>query len=240
MAKKSARSKGYRKTVTPKPYLSKKEIAILIAIIAAIILGIVLFNLLYDDGSLKVENGVAQVQGENSLIVNVGSSNNPRYFKLGQTAPVEGYTLVSEPVGSDENVTHSVYTPVEDSPIGEITVEAVTYKADLIASSIQAAYASAEGGVCSDLAEADLDGRKVQYFTFHSTQPSKTEDSAEEPTEAETFTPSQNLFAFVPAGERSITIKVRVAAETEADYVDDSILIDALNQILPSLTFETH
>ena len=66
-------------------------------VIAVIVIGIVLFNLLYDDGSLDVVDGVAQVQGENSLLINAGSANNPRYFKLGQLADIEGYALESAP-----------------------------------------------------------------------------------------------------------------------------------------------
>ena len=50
MAKKSAKSKGYRKTVTKKPYLSTKEIIWTCAIVVALILIVVLFNVFYDDG----------------------------------------------------------------------------------------------------------------------------------------------------------------------------------------------
>ena len=46
MAKKSAKSKGYRKPVTKKPYLTKKEICITVSIVAVIVIGLILFNLL--------------------------------------------------------------------------------------------------------------------------------------------------------------------------------------------------
>ena len=63
MAKKtSAKSQGYRKTVQKKPYLTKKEIIITVSIIAALILAFVLFNIFYDDGSLKVKDGVVQTR----------------------------------------------------------------------------------------------------------------------------------------------------------------------------------
>ena len=61
-AKTSARSKGYRKTVQKKPFLTKKEIIALVAIVAVIALAILLFNLLYDDGSLDVVDGVVQTE----------------------------------------------------------------------------------------------------------------------------------------------------------------------------------
>ena len=69
-AKTSARSKGYRKTVQKKPFLTKKEIIALVAIVAVIALAILLFNLLYDDGSLDVVDGVVQTENfDNSVIV---------------------------------------------------------------------------------------------------------------------------------------------------------------------------
>lgn len=250
MAKKSARSKGYRKNVTKKPYLSKKEIILLIVIVVVIIAGIVLFNLFYDDGSLDVVDGVAQTQGENSLIVNAGTGNAPRYFKVGQLSDVEGYALEAEMTGADENVNHFIYRPEGESSIDQITVEATSYKADQLASPTLAAYASTTDGVCSEMGEVEADGHKVQYFTYRRVQ---TEDEASEPvpeaTEApaggesqdvaeETFTPTQTLSAFVSAGDRSVILQVRVAAKSEADYVDDSILVDAMNQVLAALSFE--
>ena len=103
MAKKtSAKSKGYRKTVEKKPYLTKKEITITVCVIAALILAFVLFNILYDDGSLKIRNGKLQVS-ENSLILNTGSSKHPAYYKIGQIADIEGYTMDSHPQGTDEH-----------------------------------------------------------------------------------------------------------------------------------------
>ena len=56
MAKKSAKSKGFRKSVEKKPYLSKKDIIILCVVLVAVAIGaILLFT--YDDGALKVKDG---------------------------------------------------------------------------------------------------------------------------------------------------------------------------------------
>ena len=84
--------------------LSKKEIIWTCAIVVVLILVVVLFNVFYDDGSLKIVDGVAQTSGANSLILNTGSAAKPHYYKLGQLAEVDGYTLSAEPVASDENV----------------------------------------------------------------------------------------------------------------------------------------
>ena len=178
MSKKSIRSKGYRKSAK-KPYLSKRDILIVVGVIAVIVIGIVLFNLLYDDGSLDVVDGVAQVQGENSLLINAGSANSPRYFKLGQLADIEGYALESAPAGVDENVREFTYVPEGDSPYDEITVNANANAADILCAATLAAYSSAENTVCSEQMSMDLDGREVLYFTYQREYADETADGSE-------------------------------------------------------------
>ena len=178
MSKKSIRSKGYRKSAK-KPYLSKRDILIVVGVIAVIVIGIVLFNLLYDDGSLDVVDGVAQVQGENSLLINAGSANNPRYYKLGQLADIEGYALESAPAGVDENVREFTYVPEGDSPYDEITVNANANAADILCAATLAAYSSAENTVCSEQMSMDLDGREVLYFTYQREYADETADGSE-------------------------------------------------------------
>ena len=252
MAKKSAKSKGYRKTVAKKPYLSKKEIIWTCAIVVALILIVVLFNVFYDDGSLKIVDGVAQTSGANSLILNDGSANSPHYYKLGQLAEVEGYTLSATPVTSDENVNTYTFTPVEDSAIDSVTFNAYGYSATAFCEAMVASFSSSDDVVCSELQTVDVDGHTVSYFTYHTT-PTVEEESAEtdveaaEPTaepesaDAETSEPVyvQALNAYVSVGERCIILHVRNDAESEADYVDDAALVDVMNQMLGALSFET-
>ena len=248
MAKKSAKSKGYRKTVTKKPYLSKKEIIWTCAIVVALILIVVLFNVFYDDGSLKIVDGVAQTSGANSLILNDGSANSPHYYKLGQLAEVEGYTLSATPVTSDENVNTYTFTPVEDSAIDSVTFNAYGYSATAFCEAMVASFSSADDVVCSELQTADADGHTVSYFTYHTTPtveetPAETEAETAEPesTDAEAADPIyvQALNAYVSVGDRSIILHVRNDAESEADYVDDAALVDVMNQMLGALSFET-
>ena len=187
MSKKSAYAKGYRRNSGKKPYLSRTEIVALVCIVAAIALAIVLFNLFYDDGSLEVVDGVAQVEGENSLIVNVGSANSPRYYKLGETGAVDGYALSSAPTGADENVREYLYTPENGAPYEEISVTASVNSADMLALATQAGYASAEDTVCSEVQSLAYDGRDVQYFTYQRQyeEPAEDAESAEAAESAE-------------------------------------------------------
>ena len=95
-------SKGYRKTVKKKPFMTKKEIIELVVILAVILLGIVLFNIFYDDGFIK-EKDV-----QTGDVVSYASSNlRDRYMKLAEIRELEGFTLADR--GEDDTVI-SAYT----------------------------------------------------------------------------------------------------------------------------------
>ena len=123
-AKTSARSKGYRKTVQKKPFLTKKEIIALVAIVAAIALAILLFNLLYDDGSLDMVDGVVQTENfENSVIAQARIGDETKYFKVAEIGEIEGYTREREENSADANRATFVFTPEDEtSPIDYIRV----------------------------------------------------------------------------------------------------------------------
>ena len=88
MAKKSAMSKGYRKTVKKKPFLTKKEIIELVVILAVILLGVVLFNIFYDDGFIRDKDV------QTGDVVSYASSNlRDRYLKIAEIRDLEGFTL---------------------------------------------------------------------------------------------------------------------------------------------------
>ena len=90
MAKKTARGKGYRKHVSKKPYLGKRDIIVLCAALVVIAIGaIALFS--YDDGALKVKDGSVVTDGDNWLIVDGSNARGrSRYFKLGEMGEIEG------------------------------------------------------------------------------------------------------------------------------------------------------
>lgn len=242
MAKKSAKSKGYRKTVKKRPYLTKKEITITVAIVAIIVLGLILFNLLYDDGSLKVVNGVAQAQGD-SLIINEGTSRSPRYFKVGQLADIDGYSKESEPITSDDNVLKYTYTPAGESAIERVSVYAYGFSAQTFADATLASYSSADYVTCSEMQTLESNGHDVCYFIYRSVpvveESTGEDDAEEEAAEPLDTTCVQSLSAYVSVGDRCINIIVRNEAETEEGFVDDSELTDALDQVLAALSYET-
>ena len=164
-AKTSARSKGYRKTVQKKPFLTKKEIIALVAIVVAIALAILLFNLLYDDGSLDVVDGAVQTENfDNSVIVQDHIGDETKYFKVAEVGELDGYTREREENSANANLATFVYTPEDEtSPIDYIRISSGSYPPDeLIARSV---YNYAMNGRPIDTqGSLELDGRDVAYL----------------------------------------------------------------------------
>ncbi len=181
-AKTSARSKGYRKTVQKKPFLTKKEIIALVAIIAAIALAILLFNLLYDDGSLDVVDGVVQTENfDNSVIAQDHIGDETKYFKVAEVGELEGYTREREENSANANLATFVYTPEDEtSPIDYIRISSGSYPpAELIERSV---YNYTINGIPVEAqGSLELDGRDVNYM-ISSAEYIAAEDTAADET----------------------------------------------------------
>ena len=119
MAKKSsATSKGYRKTVKKKPFLTKKEIIALIVIVAVIVLAVVLFNLLYNPFIS------AKDVKDNDIITFASANTKNRYVRLGSVTDLDGYTRESN-ITTENPVGRNTYTPVdENDPMEYFSVSA--------------------------------------------------------------------------------------------------------------------
>ena len=190
MAKTSARSKGYRKaTNQKKPYLSKKEIIALVVIVAVIALVVTLFNIFYDDGSLKVRGGVVQVSGENSILYNAGKTSEPKYFKVGEIHDVDGYTLESAVFGSDENLHTYTLTPKADDAAYTVRISASNQSAELLGNNMPIQMKSYLPNMeTTDVVKLDNDDHAVWYYTSLYTSeitPEETETETTEETESE-------------------------------------------------------
>ena len=190
MAKKSARSKGYRKVRNEKqPYLSKKEIIALVAIVAAIALVVFLINNFYDDGSLKLRGGVIQAQGENSITYNAGNEKNPKYFKVGEVHEIEGYTLEGTVLGSDENWRNYTLTP-EDGRVDSVKFSASAQEHEALANYMKAYMTGNmqsywEDGEVSDVLTKENGEHPVAYYiTSWTTHPDETSAAAAATAEA--------------------------------------------------------
>ena len=166
-AKTSARSKGYRKVEQKKPFLSKKELIWLAAIVAAVVLAVVMFNVFYDDGSLKVVDGKAiALNPENSILINAGKGESPKYFKMGEVGQIEGFTREWVANSTDANLGSFRFHPVaEDGALDYISVSGGKGTPQALATNVL--YSMAQSGFeTTAIQETEIGGRKVYYLTY--------------------------------------------------------------------------
>ena len=167
MAKKSAKSKGFRKQSAKKPYLSKKEIAILCVIAALLAVG-AFFLFRYDDGALKVKDGVVAVDGENWLIAN-GSNvrGRARYFKLGEIGEIEGYSRETSAQAADANVPEYVFKPAQaDGGDTTVTVTCGHGSAEAMAKYARSMLDGVEITAAGEIQSAEMAGQAVRYYSY--------------------------------------------------------------------------
>ena len=237
MAKKSAKSKGFRRSVEKKPYLSRKDIIILCVVLAVLAVGaILLFT--YDDGALKVKNGKIVDPGENWLIVNGNTKGGRRYFKLGEVGDIPGYTMAREPFMSDDNLTQFNYAPeAEDSAVTGITISASAYDPARLADGNAQMVASVKGSAVSDVATDRAGDIEYTYYTYtheyYADEAPAEEAAAEAP--AEEAAAEEAAAEEAPAEEAAAEeASAEEAAGEKADDGAPNHFDQALNAYLPA------
>ena len=216
MAKKSAKSKGFRKTVSKKPYLSKKEIIILCVIVAIIaVVAIVLST--YDDGSVRLAN-----IAEGDLVVEAGASGQQtRYYPVASVGEPEGYTRTRGVNYANLAVPSYVLAPAEgaEAEIDSIHVDAYHHAAADMAQTYMSGM-SAETSVAytlSELTEGDLGGVHCQYFTYTMERPQEEEAQAADSEAAEETTPAEDADAEATDADSTDATAAEPEATADAD-----------------------
>lgn len=243
MAKKSAMSKGYRKPIEKKPYLSKRDITILcIALAVLAVAAILLFT--YDDGAIKTKDGKLVDAGENWLVVN-GSTNGHRYYKLAEVGELAGYTLEPTQLESDANLHSFKYNPA-DGNAPAISVTGTAAKPDRVASYYQSMF---NAMTPTELSTGDIGGAQASWFSY---QTIYYKDENAEPSEApegdaaaDAEQPAPDHFdqafhAYFPAvHDSTIGITVQYSPDSEEGFMTDDQLRDLAAQTYAALTLET-
>ena len=253
MAKKSAKSKGFRRAAGKKPYLTKKDIIILCILLAAVIVGaILLFT--YDDGALKVKDGSIVDPGENWLIVNGSASGGRRYYKLAEVGDIEGYTMSAEPVTGDDNLKVFKYTPEDDnSPVNSITISCVAADPERAASYYQSLFKALDP---SEVIRETVDSAECSHFSYTSSFYAKDPDSDEAEASTEAVEPveeaeqtdendrepnhfEQAMHAYYSAPHKgSVGIAVQATADSEQDYLSDEAMLEVVAKAYAAITLE--
>lgn len=188
----------------PKKPISK-ELKIGIAFCAvALVLALVLFFVLYDEGSLPMENGVPVVDGENWIITNVGDSSNPKYYKVGEVNPLPGYTAQSTEELTSDLTVHTYVPEDPDSNVVSYYVIGINSKFDSVAQSANANMRTMAGDMAISAVQREtVAGMEVDMF---STNQAATEEASAQ----------RQLLYYLPA-IRNTSVLMSVTVNLPAD-----------------------
>lgn len=185
MAKKSAASKGYRKTAKKKPFLTKKEIIALVAIVAAIVLAIVLFNLFYDDGFI-IDRQVEQ----DDVLAPASNKVRTRYCKVAEANELEGFTRDDQGNTANKIVTYIYRPESEDEHIQYISVNGIAQSAKKLADDAESRYKSTDGLNVLEQIETEVQGHPAYVQGFSLSRYEASPD-IEEPADGEAAEPAE-------------------------------------------------
>lgn len=208
-----------RNTSAGKPLSKGAKIALIVAA-AAVVLGAILFFTLYDDGSLPVRDGVAQIDSPLWLVVNKSVTATPKYYKVGEYVPPAGYTVSHEGgYQTDPNLTYTfLYPEDEASPVRQIYIAPAADTAENVSAAALKNYLIMYGeGASETVAAATLGGHDVLYFRF---------DGEAKDDEGKPDGYRQAFVAYVPAsGGMSIVVNIEIRVESAVDKLSDVALL---------------
>jgi len=248
MAKKSAKSKGYRKQTAKKPYLSKRDIAILCGIVA--VLAVAAFFLFrYDDGALKVKDGAVVTEGDNWLIAN-GSNvqGGARYYKLGEIGEIDGYSRQKGALTSDGNIPEYAFTPAgDDAGDARLTVTCSHGSAEAMAKYAHSLMENTEGITAGEVQTGQLAGREARWYSYDTdltAAESTPEDAHEDVADAAGDADAENGYSRAVAGyidashECCVIFRAVSRGDTEADCLDQDALQAMVEKAVGAVTVD--
>lgn len=245
MAKQSAKSKGYRKTVQKKPFLTNKEIIELVAIIAVIVLAVVLFNVFYDDGLVRA----GDVRPED-VVSTASQDAGGRYRKVAVANDIPGFTR-SEPGEADgPKLLHNYDPDEEGGPVTGLSLSASyipaarqydrsltsTTMADVTYSDVQQTSVSGHDAYVFaytyDYYSEDLAAENEAETAEDEAEAAEAEtDVAEADAESTVDTPASNSYnqavcLYVDVDGYSLCFHVYRTGADESVYLPDDELVD--------------
>lgn len=258
MAKKSAASKGYRRQSVKKPYLSKKDIAIVCVIAALLAVG-AFFLFRYDDGALKVQDGAVVADGDNWLIAD-GSNvrGRARYFKVGEIGEIDGYSREKGAVSTDGNIPEYRFTPASSDSDITVTVTCGHASAEAMAKYTHSTLEGIDITTAGDIQTAQLAGQDVRYYTYatdytaRAAEEAGTKDETEANDEAsandeagakdEAGTDSRYSRSaagyFDASHDCCVIVNVTSRGDTDDDCLPDETLVEILEKAVEAVKVE--
>lgn len=248
MAKKSAKSKGYRKQAAKKPYLSRRDIAIVFVVVAALAVA-AFFLFRYDDGALKVKDGTVVTEGDNWLIAN-GSNvrGGARYYRLGEIGEIDGYSRQKGALSSDANIPEYTFTPAgEDAGDVRLTVTCGHSSAEAMAKYTHSLMENTEAITAGEVQAGQLGGREARWYSYDTdltAAESAPEDAHEDVAEVTGDADAANRYSRAVAGyidashECCVIFRAVSRGDTEADCLDQDALQAMVEKAVAAVTVD--
>jgi len=206
-----------KKEYKPQGFTKREWITlgIVVGAIAVILIGYFLLRD-YFDGSLRVEGGVVQAE-EDWIVVNTGTSNSPKYFKLGEVSPVDGYAMTVEHL-SDQNVPTFTFKPESGGAIENVEILAAKGGAQEMAERFSDSLGSfLQSAVASEASQRQIGGRTGWAFSCDYENPvSQTAEATPAPDAA--AAPKVQAARMIDAyfdASRGLSIMVSITAKAD-------------------------
>lgn len=226
MAKKSAMSKGYRKTQKKKPFLTKKEIIALIIIVVVVIAAFLVINNL-PDGFI----GDSDVQ-EGDILAYGTTKTRDRYVKLGTINELEGFTRTDTKAETTAMVSYTYKADDENSPINYVSVSGSPLQAESLTQSSMLQLPS-YGYTVGEMHETEVQGYKAYVYSStiaYYQEPEQTADAAAEATaEPATEETATDPTAEPAAEEPAATEETAADPESNTFAQDITMYVDCEN-----------
>ena len=233
MAKKSARSKGYRTYKKEEKGFTKGEIRTMIigfaVIVIALICVLVLPDAIESRHLLKVKDGAIVDAGDNWLIRNVGDSSKAKYRKIAEVNPADGYQLHETTAGvTDDLETMFYFEPTEDNADAaaqEYYVVAGSGEYDALVSNVYG-YVAMLGEILeqSEIQTVDVGGRSASYFTVKFS----VTDSSDEENPTTTYNQMGYMYVDADVKDNCVVICASNTGDSEDVFTDDAALVEVM------------
>lgn len=189
-------------------------------------------------GSLPNFFGNLRTVESDWIVTNTGTTSKPKYFKMGEAADIEGYTVDPEYALSTDSHVQSFYYKADDetAPVQSVYLSGVANKtaAEMLETVMGYAYFESAGEVTT----ATIAGHDVQYayFVYGDTQ-TATDTDLDGETEYVNGYPS--LCIYIDSVQDSCVLALLNGAVTPIDEViAEDVLLAEAEKVLAALTVE--
>ena len=180
-------------------------------------------------------------EGDNLIIINAGSDAYPNYISLGQVSEVEGYTMTIRPNPGDGHLTDYIYTCTDSSSIDEVKVVGYSLNPNLLSSSNMNSVGNIPGVECNrKMNELEHGGLKVTYFTYTvdvATAKAAGRNLSAADVGNKDYMQMARVYIHLDT-DQFIALSLANHADSEAEYIDDSELLPAINRFLSAIQIE--